>query len=103
MHFTSGFNVLTNGSRESIIIDSINMVLGERTSKDIIIRSNKAVVEAILQIEDESIADEIKSIGVKLDDNMLILHREITQDGRSICRANGQLITTTMLKEIAKT
>lgn len=79
------------------------MVLGERTSKDIIRHGQtKAVVEAMFQIEDESIADEIKSIGVKLDDNMLILHREITQDGRSICRANGQLITTTMLKEIAK-
>lgn len=105
VEFTDGFNVLTGetAAGKSILIDSINMVLGERTSRDLIRHGeSKAVVEVLFQIENNKTLSELQEQGIEMEDNTLILRREITADGRNVCRANGQLITTSMLKDISK-
>jgi len=97
-----GLNILTGetGAGKSIIIDSINAVLGDRVSKEIIrTGSEKALVEAAFQIDNERFKDLLNEIGVEPeDDGTLILSREITQSGRNTCRANGKLVAVSLLK-----
>ncbi|WP_094546971.1 DNA repair protein RecN [Petroclostridium xylanilyticum] len=104
--FEEGLNVLTGetGAGKSIIIDSINMVLGERTSRDLI-RSGeeKAVVEALFYIHSETISDMLGQLGIELEeDNALLISREITSGGKNVCRINGRIVTSSMLKDIGK-
>ncbi|NLY43560.1 MAG: DNA repair protein RecN [Clostridiaceae bacterium] len=104
--FEKGLNVLTGetGAGKSIIIDSINMVLGERTSRDLI-RSgeDKAVVEALFYVDSESACEMLAQMGIELDDDRaLLISREITATGRNVCRVNGRIVTSAMLREISK-
>ncbi|NLB80254.1 MAG: AAA family ATPase, partial [Clostridiaceae bacterium] len=82
--FSDGFNVLTGetGAGKSIIIDSLNMVLGQRTSRDLI-RSGqqKAIVEVLFYIDDEEIISELSAMGFETDDYNLLIYRDLTPDG----------------------
>ncbi len=105
VRFDKGFNALTGetAAGKSIIIDSINMVMGERTSHDLIRHGeNKARVEAEFIITNKQLKDELIQMGIDMEDDVLILSREITTDSKSSCRANGQLINSSMLKSITK-
>jgi DNA repair protein RecN (Recombination protein N) len=99
-----GLNVLTGetGAGKSIIIDSINAILGGRLSKDLIrTGKDKASVEAVFQIENKNIEDLIKEIGVEPEeDGTLIISREFTLAGKNSCRINGKMVTVSMLKEL---
>ena len=102
--FDNGFNVLTGetGAGKSIIIDAINAVLGERTSKDLIRAGcEKATVSALFG----DLSDEAKSIvidnGFELDDGNLLVTRTLTLSGGTI-KINGRPATASILKEIAK-
>ena len=102
--FDNGFNVLTGetGAGKSIIIDAINAVLGERTSKDLIRAGcDKATVSALFS----DLSDEAKSIvqdnGFELDDGNLLVTRTLTLSGGTI-KINGRPATASILKEIAK-
>jgi DNA repair protein RecN (Recombination protein N) len=101
-----GLNVLSGetGAGKSIIIDSINAVLGERVSKDIIrTGEDKAFVEAVFQIDNESFDDLWNVMGMEPEeDGTLILSREITQSGRNICRVNGKMVPLSLLKRIGE-
>ncbi|WHH59629.1 DNA repair protein RecN [Petroclostridium sp. X23] len=106
VYFDEGLNVLTGetGAGKSIIIDSINMVLGERTSRELI-RSgqDKAVVEALFYIHSGSIKDALNEYGIAPDDDgALLICREIASEGKNVCRVNGRLVTTAILKEIGR-
>lgn len=106
VHFKEGLNILTGetGAGKSIIIDSINMVLGERTSRDLI-RSGeeKAVVEALFQINSEAVVQQLREFGLEVEeDNTLLISRQMTAGGRNVCRVNGNMVTSTILKEISK-
>lgn len=104
IEFNKGFNVLTGetGAGKSIIIDSINMVLGERTSKSIIRNGEKkAVVEAMFTIENPEIINILEENGIDVDDGMLILYRDLNTDGKSLCKINGSMTTASGIKEIA--
>jgi len=105
IEFVSGFNVLTGetGAGKSIIIDSINMVLGQRTNKDLIRNGEeRAAVEAIFEINSESVKQAICNMGIDVEDDLLLIYRDLNTDGKSNCRINGQLVTAGMIKEIAK-
>ncbi len=100
-----GLNVLTGetGAGKSILIDSINAVLGERVSKDIIRNGkDKAIIEAIFQYENKAIDSILEEAGIDNDDGTLILSREISLSGKNTCRINGRLVNVSMLKLIGE-
>lgn len=103
--FPSGFSVLTGetGAGKSMIIDSINMILGGRTNKDVIRTGcKKAFVSASFEQIPPSVNALAAELGIDLSDGELIISREVTSDGRSVARANGRQITAAMLRDIGK-
>jgi len=106
IEFDKGFIVLTGetGAGKSILIDSINMILGERVFKDIIRADcQKAFVSAVFNIENPNILLMLDEFGVETDDDgMLIIQRDLTIDGKSTAKINGRPVTVGTLKEIGK-
>lgn len=103
IEFGGGFNVLTGetGAGKSIIIDSLNMLKGERASKNII-RSGetKARVSALVTVSDEARSEIFEATGIDADDGQIMISREITTDGKNNIRVNGTPLTLSMLKLI---
>ncbi|OPZ89015.1 MAG: DNA repair protein RecN [Firmicutes bacterium ADurb.Bin419] len=101
-----GLNVLTGetGAGKSIIIDSINAILGERLSKDLIrTGKDKAVVEAVFTIGDDRLNDLFEEFGIEAEeDGTLIISREFTLGGKNTCRINGKIATVSMLKQFGE-
>lgn len=102
----TGLNVLTGetGAGKSIIIDSINAILGERFSKDLI-RSGteKATVEAVFQTENGFLQPVLENMGIDPEeDGTLIISREYSMTGKNSCRINGKMVTVSMLREIGQ-
>lgn len=102
--FGAGFHVLTGetGAGKSIIIDSINAVLGERTSRELIrTGAKRALVSAVFQLENGRAADRIRELGYSVEDGgTVILQREISLDGKTSCRVNARPATVSVLREI---
>lgn len=103
IEFEKGFNSLTGetGAGKSILIDSINMLLGNKTPKDLIrTGEEKAVVNGIFDI-DEKLAEKIADdLGVDVEDNELYVSRQINTEGKNVCRINGMTCPVAQLKEI---
>jgi len=101
-----GLNVLTGetGAGKSIIIDSINAILGERMSKQLIRTGrDKAVVEAVFQVNIDRMSDLLESFGIEgEEDGTLVISREFTASGKNTCRINGRIATVSMLKKIGE-
>ena len=100
--FARGFNALTGetGAGKSIVIDSLGAVLGQRTSRDLIrTGAPKAFVSAAFDGVDESLP-VLAENGVAPEDGALLLSRELSGDGKNVCRANGRPITVAQLKAI---
>jgi len=99
-----GLNILTGetGAGKSIIIDSINMLLGERFSRELIrTGQEKANLEAVFNVDNQKFNDIYEKYGIEPEsDGTLIISREYSVGGRSICRINGRIITLSILKEI---
>jgi len=104
IRFAKGLNILSGetGAGKSILIDSINFVLGQRANIDIIRTGAEAAqVEAFL-VCSENAAHLIRDMGIDIDDDLgLLLLRNINTSGKSVCRANGKMITTGMMREIS--
>ena len=101
--FSPGLNVLTGetGAGKSIVIDSINAILGERTSKELVRHGcDNAYVSAYFDDIPESVSKKIAEIVYELDDNALLLSRKISANGKSACKINGKSATVSMLKEV---
>ena len=101
--FDSGLNVLTGetGAGKSIIIDSINAVLGERTSKQLIRNgADKARVSAMFENVPASVKEKLDEYEIGCDDDCLLITRIITSDGRNSCKLNGESVTVSMLRNI---
>ena len=102
-----GFNVLTGetGAGKSIIIDAVNFVLGERTSRDIIRNgAARAKVEAVFSLnEGDAAFAALDALGIEYDGNELILSRELSAAGRNACRVNGTLVPVASLKSVSDT
>lgn len=102
MTFSKGLNVLTGetGAGKSILIDSVNFILGDKQSKDIIrTGQDTAYVEAVFDSQSKEIEDILLDNGIENED-ILIISREINQNGRSISRINGRTVTIGFLKQI---
>ena len=103
--FSQGFNVLTGetGAGKSIIIDSLNAVTGEKTSKDIIrTGAQKAKITAVFGEFDREISDIFSEIGCELsEDGLLMISRELSIDGRSVFRLNGAVVPLMIVKQLA--
>ena len=102
--FTKGFNVLTGetGAGKSIIIGSINALLGGRISKDII-RSgaDTAFVSGSFSVTNPQVYSLLEQYGFECDrDDRLILQRKLTANGKSSCRIHGRPANRAVLKEI---
>lgn len=104
--FENGLNILTGetGAGKSIVIDSINAVLGERTSKDLIRTGEKtAKVSAFFENVSPHIKDILEELQIDYeDDGTLLISRTISSDGRTNCRVNGQVVTVSMLKQLGR-
>ena len=103
--FNDGFNVLTGetGAGKSIIVDSINAVLGERTSRDLIRgECDKARVIAVFDNVSEPCKLALKELDVEDDGGQYIVQRTITSSGKNNCRINGVPVNTLALKEVGK-
>ena len=100
--FGEGLNVLTGetGAGKSIVIDSINAVLGERTSRDLIRDSaDKGKVTAFFEDVSEAVLEKLREYEIDCeDDKSLLITRVISADGRSSSKINGCNVTATMLK-----
>lgn len=102
--FTAGLNILTGetGAGKSILIDSINAVTGEKTSRELI-RTGEDAAEVSAFFEDISsdIKNKLLENGLPCeDDSTLLLYRKISRDGKNVCRINGCPVTVSMLKSI---
>lgn len=100
--FTSKFNVLTGetGAGKSIIIDSINAILGERTPKDIIRNGcDYALITAEFSVS-KSVEAKLIDLGYSCDEGTLIISRKLSLDGRNNVRINGKPATVSILREI---
>lgn len=102
--FYSNFNCMTGetGAGKSIIIDSINAVLGEKTSRELIrTGESKATVSALFTDISQRTIDILSDLGIENeDDNSLLISRVLTKDGRNACKINGTSVTVSMLKKI---
>lgn len=106
--FQEGLTVLTGetGAGKSIIIDALQLLAGGRGSVDFVRhKSKKAELEGLFTIDDKhhAIHEIGPYYGIEIQDGMIVLERVITQNGKSICRVNGKLVTLAILKEIGKT
>ena len=103
--FESGFSVLTGetGAGKSMIIDSINLLLGNRVPREIIRTGESyALVSAFFDGLSDSVCKTLEDMGYPCEDGSLVLQRRLNADGRSQTKLNGQSITQGMQKEIAR-
>lgn len=100
-----GFNVLTGetGAGKSIIIDSLGAALGARTARDLIRSGEKqARVSALFtDVRPEALA-AASEMGLEAEDSAFLLQRELSAEGKSVCRVNGAPATAGMVRELAK-
>ncbi|MBR6619328.1 MAG: DNA repair protein RecN [Clostridia bacterium] len=104
--FENGLNIMTGetGAGKSIIIDSINAVLGERTSRELVrTGSNKASVTALFKTENKNVSVFLDECGIEAEtDGSLLISRSISADGKNVCRINGCPVTVGMLKSLGR-
>lgn len=105
VNFSDGLNVLTGetGAGKSIVVDSINAIMGERTSKELVRHNTDyGFVSAYFDDISKSISDKLMELGIEIDEeNSLLLSRKISSNGKSLCKVNGKTVTVSMLKEIS--
>lgn len=104
IEFTSGLNVLTGetGAGKSIVVDSINAILGERTSRELVrAGSDNAYVNAYFEDINDDVKLKLNEYDIPIEeDGSLLLSRKISAGGKSVCRVNGLPVTVGILKDI---
>lgn len=107
IEFSSGFNVLTGetGAGKSIVVDSINAILGERTSRELVRNgADFAFVSALFTDINNTVKNKLAELGyTPEEDNSLLLTRRISNDGKSSCKINGRAATVSVLRELGET
>ncbi len=103
--FHSGLNIITGetGSGKSIIIEAVSLALGSRADTAFV-RSgkDKAVIELIIEDCSSQAADLLTENDIPIDDNQIIIKREITVSGKSVCRVNNQIVSVSFLNTLCK-
>jgi len=100
--FFEGFNCLTGetGAGKSLVIDSINMVLGQRTSRDIIRGGCKSAFCQALFYLPESYKEEVENLGIPFsEDGNFLIERELSISGRNVCKINGRMASLSQIKD----
>lgn len=103
--FSNSFNVFTGetGAGKSILINGINIILGQRVTKDIVrTGEKKAIVTALFTNLDTSICQKLDELSISHEENMITITREIFSDGGSIARINSRAVAISVLKEIGQ-
>lgn len=104
IEFTGGLNVLTGetGAGKSIVVDSINAILGERTSRELVrAGSDNAFVNAYFEDINDDVKLKLNEYDIPIEeDGSLLLSRKISAGGKSVCRINGLPVTVGILKDI---
>ena len=104
--FEKGLNVFTGetGAGKSIVIDAINAVLGNRTSRDLVrTGAPKALVTALFEEIGDETKEQLLSLGFEPEeDGSLLLSREIAADGKTSCKIGGRPATVSILREVAQ-
>ena len=104
--FQPGMTVLTGetGAGKSIIIDAVGLLTGGRGSQDFIREgADRAVLQGLIDVEPgQPITQLLDELGIPLEDNQLLIHRELHKSGRNVIRVNGSLVNATTLKEIGQ-
>lgn len=102
--FDTAFNILTGetGAGKSIIIDSINAIMGQRISRDLI-RSgaSSAFVSATFSDVSEKVAEVFSEYGYEAEDGEFILQRQLTSSGKNVCKINGRPAPLSVLKKVS--
>lgn len=105
--FEDGFTVLTGetGAGKSLIIDAIGLLFGGRSSTSIVRNGeSKAIVEGVFENLSQNTKSILEEIGVELlEDDMVVIKREINLTGKSIVRVNGEIVTLSQLELLAST
>jgi DNA repair protein RecN (Recombination protein N) len=107
INFETGFNVFTGetGSGKSVLIDALSLILGERSSKDLIRKGKKsALIEAIFDISGNKDLEEIlESNNIEISqEDYLIISRELLENGKSINKINRRTVPLNMLKDVGR-
>lgn len=106
INFKRGLNILTGetGAGKSIIIGALEILLGARASTDIIRHGKEtAYIEAVFEPQKINVINQyLQGVGIEPESGMILLSREIRENGRNRNRINGQLATAGMIKEISK-
>ncbi len=100
-----GFSVLTGetGAGKSMIIDSINLLLGNRISREMIrTGESEARVSAVFEELSEEVCDRLSEMGFPCEDGTLMIQRTLGTDGRTKTRIDGQTVTQTVQREIMR-
>lgn len=103
--FSEGLNVLTGetGAGKSIVVDSINAILGERTSRELVRHgADYANVTALFQDVNRSVTSAAEKMGIACENNEIFISRRISAAGKSFCKINGCACTAAMLREIGE-
>ncbi|MFJ7826746.1 DNA repair protein RecN [Psychrobacillus sp. NPDC096623] len=103
--FEEGLTVLTGetGAGKSIIIDAVHLLCGGRGSHEFIRHgAKKAELEGLFNIPSpqHGVVKKLEDVGIDMEDESVILRRDINQSGKSVCRVNGKLVTIGILREI---
>ncbi len=102
--FTKGLTVLTGetGAGKSIIIDAVHLLVGGRGSAEFVRHGeSKAEIEGLFFVGSEHpVQLRMKEFGLEIEDGMVVLRRDISSSGKSVCRVNGKLVTISTLREI---
>ena len=105
--FDKGLTVLTGetGAGKSIIIDAIHLLVGGRGSAEFVRHGEeKAEIEGLFQIEEHHpCSSKALEFGIEIEEGMVVLRRDISKSGKSVCRINGKLVTISTLREIGST
>lgn len=106
--FKKGLTVLTGetGAGKSIIIDAVHLLVGGRGSAEFVrYGTDKAEIEGLFQLEDNlhPCIGKARDFGIEIEEGMVVLRRDINQNGKSVCRVNGKLVTISTLREIGST
>ena len=103
--FAPGMNVMTGetGAGKSIVVDAVNLVLGERADRDLIANGKqKARVEAVFDITDnEKVKLLLSELSLEGDEDTASISRELTSAGKNICRINGTVVPLQTLRQVS--
>ena len=106
LSFREGMTVLTGetGAGKSIIIDALGLLTGGRGSTDFIRQgAAKAVLEGLFtKPNSQRFADFLEELGIESDDESLLLQRDLLQSGKNVCRVNGRMVNTNVLRQIGE-